>query len=183
METVASRQTLQSEGRLCINFVGFINIIRFGNEIFMFGGVQTVNGEDIITNQFLMFDATTREFSEPTLTSSEDIPPPRMGASLVYVPTCGHQQLNPCLYLFGGLGSNQTLLNDLYCFNTSSKVWSKITPNGAPPEARESHTANFWADKKKICIYGGFAKHETDNTSNHKDLVFYDIGMFLTFLF
>jgi Galactose oxidase, central domain/Kelch motif len=126
-----------------------------GSEIYIFGGISTHDGVDEISNQFLIFDVRSKKFTAVTPTSHEDIPSPRMGASLVYVPA-SLTRVNPCLYLFGGLGERQSFLNDVYTFNLSSKIWTKVTPKGTPPGARESHTAALWPDiknnKDMVCI-------------------------------
>lgn len=55
----------------------------FNHEIYIFGGIMTVDGVDEVSNELLVFDARTKSFTRPVI-SSEDVPPPRMCATMIH---------------------------------------------------------------------------------------------------
>ncbi|CAG9325015.1 lztr1_7 [Blepharisma stoltei] len=57
------------------------------------------------------------------------------------------------LWLFGGINSDQTYLNDFWKFDLSSYKWTQINPSGSIPSPRHSHASSLMLDT--ILVFGG----------------------------
>ena len=91
--------------------------------------------------------ATAREVFGKLADSNDSEPLARAGHTLTARTSTGD------LYLFGGLGSDNVLKNDLWRWNGST--WTQLTPTGGPPVARVSHAAYYDAENDRIYIHGG----------------------------
>lgn len=61
---------------------------------------------------------------------------------------------NEYIYMFGGLTSTGTYLNEFYRINIRNKIWMSIPLRGTPPSARAYHSMHLYGDK--IILYGGY---------------------------
>lgn len=75
---------------------------------------------------------------------------------------------NEYIYMFGGLTSTGTYLNDFYRMNIRNKIWMTIALRGTSPSARAYHTLHVYGDK--IILYGGY-----NATTTFIDFYVYDI--------
>ena len=90
---------------------------------------------------------TTREAFGKLADSNDAEPLARAGHTLTARTSTGD------LYLFGGLGSDLVLKNDLWKWDGST--WTQLTPTGGPPTARATHAAYYDAANDRIYIHGG----------------------------
>ncbi|XP_042450262.1 acyl-CoA-binding domain-containing protein 6-like isoform X2 [Zingiber officinale] len=86
--------------------------------------------------------------------------------------SCNTVQGGRYLYVFGGYGHNKRQTNDVHVFDTVSNTW--IAPNlfGEGPNAREGHGAALV--DKRIFIFGGCGKSETQEEKYYNDLYILD---------
>ena len=119
------------------------------SKIYFFGGVTLLPESELTdesvteSNELIVFDTILKQWSkEPT----KDIwPGQRSGATMVAV--------KQCLYLFGGLSQLTGWLNDMFVYDTDTKVWREITAVNCPsPRDKVSAVAV----RSKIYIFGGF---------------------------
>ena len=80
----------------------------------------------------------------------------------------------PTIILFGGMGNDETLYDDLYICNTdetnltnysnnptSTTLWNKITPKHGPaPGPRAHHTLTTTASSNRVILFGGYGYTE-----------------------
>jgi Kelch motif protein len=59
------------------------------------------------------------------------------------------------LYVFGGVTSTLTTLNDLWRFDLDTEKWTQITPNGELPPTRHEALGGQYAHDDKLTIYSG----------------------------
>lgn len=115
-----------------------------------FGQRPDTNEADIEDWRILESDATAataREVFGKLADSNDSEPLARAGHTLTARTLTGD------LYLFGGLGSDLVLKNDLWKWDGS--VWTQLTPTGGPPDARISHAAYYDVENDRIYIHGG----------------------------
>jgi N-acetylneuraminic acid mutarotase len=73
---------------------------------------------------------------------------------ILAVPTSPSSIAKRGLYLYGGLGSDGKVNQDVWVFNTAAEnMWKKLETSGKPPTARHSHTADLL--KKYLIVFGG----------------------------
>ncbi|KAJ3153949.1 hypothetical protein HDU89_008816 [Geranomyces variabilis] len=137
---------------------------------YLFGGVSH---HEYWENQLLEYD--TRTHAVTILTEGDSSPPPRVGATLTFIPPSAASPA-ASLLLFGGRTADGTLLNDAYLFNLQTGDWTEVGDDA--PTARVAHTATLWPatqDKThKVVIYGGTAK-DADGVRALDDVVFFNI--------
>eukprot|EP00922_Rhytidocystis_sp_ex-Travisia-forbesii_P015035 GHVS01022476.1.p1 GENE.GHVS01022476.1~~GHVS01022476.1.p1 ORF type:complete len:1167 (-),score=237.27 GHVS01022476.1:128-3157(-) len=59
-----------------------------------------------------------------------------------------------CLFVFGGKGTNNETLNDLWSLKLETMTWTQIQTSSAPPPPR-CGSCLVWADDRKLCVFGG----------------------------
>ena len=77
---------------------------------------------------------------------------------------------NDTLVVFGGEHANGTLLNDLWVFNVSSRIWKRMEANNNPP-GLASHCSSVVDDK--IIIFGGKYMPRKDVLAAYSGFVFH----------
>jgi len=92
-------------------------------------------------------------------------PAPRLGASLVYVaPAAGGAGR---LILFGGWdGVNRRAYQDVWALSLErgKEAWTRLSPAGTAPAARDGHVAVIDAARERMLVYGGWNRQRTDVT-------------------
>ena len=101
--------------------------------LYLFGGEHEARTP--IGNEVYTFDLKDEKMEWKMIPTTGDIPSPRFG----------HAQcsIGDCLYVFGGrMGTaiDEKLLNDLYEFDTRTKLWSCVQSTGEPPSPRSYHS-------------------------------------------
>ena len=82
------------------------------------------------------------------LSPTGSLPSARVGHSAVYDNT------TDCMIIFGG-DSGSGSLNDLYSLNLETLIWTKLSPTGGPPTARDSHSAILDEGNRRMIIMDG----------------------------
>src|SRR5205807_773388 len=83
------------------------------------------------------------------LASLDDgFPPGRVSHTAVWDPT------NAQMLVFGGFGVS-SLLNDLWAYRPATNAWVLLSPSGAPPSARQGHTAVWDTANAQMLVFGG----------------------------
>ncbi|KAJ1336679.1 hypothetical protein BSLG_006998 [Batrachochytrium salamandrivorans] len=147
--------------------------------MYLFGGIQEDQDGDHITNRLFHYDARRDLFSTLSSTSKDDLPTPRFAASATYTPTGGCVSQEPCIFVFGGLGASHIPMSEFHAFDLSNRVWHKISPEGTPPTARESHTAIHSVTTPDtsgvIVVFGGFTGQKEDEFQRLNDIVYFNL--------
>lgn len=115
--------------------------VTYYNNIYIFGG-ETF--DKVLHDTILKIDLTKNTWS--ILETNGLAPSPRKSHTA--------NVLNGEMYIFGGIGKNDELLNDMYKYSFSSNTWQKVSHYGHIPSPRYHHattTHNF-----NIYLYGGF---------------------------
>ena len=118
------------------------------------GGQRMILFAGVSKGQFLAdtwaLDLTPGAETWQALSPSGGPPPARAGHTAVYDAANGR------MILFAGVGSG-SLLADLWALDLASgaEAWSLITPGGAPPPARRSHTAVYDGVRLRMLLFGG----------------------------
>lgn len=75
-------------------------------------------------------------------------PPGRFGHTMT--------KLNDQIYVYGGVGNNAVLLNDLWRWDSVNNKWVEVKPTGSPP-ARHSHSAvvSSYTGQEKMYVFFG----------------------------
>lgn len=111
------------------------------NKIYVFGGTD----EATRRNDLYCYDMLSNNWS-PVDTQGM-VPTPRSGAKGV---SCGNS-----FYLFGGYTRKDGVYyNDLYRFDTTTGIWTKLFCTGDCPSIRTDHTAVIYDNA--IYIFGGY---------------------------
>lgn len=82
-------------------------------------------------------------------------------------PLYGHTSinLNNLIFVFGGIGRNEILSNDVWIFDLNLHVWSRPSVRGTKPSPRSDHVASLVG--KNMFISGG-----TTNTEYLSDVYY-----------
>jgi hypothetical protein len=75
------------------------------------------------------------------------------------------------LLLFGGADDSGDR-NDLWAFDVTSNTWTRLSPSGTLPPAREGHAMTYEPDKKQVLVFGGL---NSDSGTLFNDLWAYDV--------
>jgi hypothetical protein len=61
------------------------------------------------------------------------------------------------MLVFGGENrdTGDVSFNDLWSYEATSNSWVQLSPSGAPPPSRLSHTAVWDAESRRMVVYGG----------------------------
>ena len=113
-----------------------------GTKLYIFGGQSTTLS--LPTGTYVMDQSINTWVSSPSVSGS--IPAGRVRHTLV-------DGGNDKLYLFGGMGSNSVVLNDVSSFDINTFVWAPVTTYGVGQTAREGHTALVM--NGKMYVFGG----------------------------
>lgn len=116
--------------------------VAVNSRIFYFGGFD---GQKRLKDLYV-FDTTTLKWMKPTI-QSKRVPGGRSGHKMVY--------LNNHLWLFGGIDSHGTYLNDIYTLNLTKWQWSSVPIDGKMPAPRAFHSMDVL--KTKIAVFGGYS--------------------------
>ncbi|MBI2448145.1 hypothetical protein HYV44_01095, partial [Candidatus Microgenomates bacterium] len=81
---------------------------------------------------------------------------PTSNPSARYGSAVAWDNTNATKYVFGGIASGGTLLNDLWKFNVSTRSWSQITTSGGPPAARDGSSMIWHPTNGKLYLFGGY---------------------------
>lgn len=73
-----------------------------------------------------------------------------------------YDSANNRLIVFGGFDCTATYYNDVYVITNANAIgqtpnWTKLSPSGTPPSARQSAAAAYDAATNKLIVYGGDA--------------------------
>jgi hypothetical protein len=120
--------------------------------------VERINSITFVSNQTFGCSnqsclCTVRDYSPNVVT-----PDFRSGHSMVY--------FSGALYIFGGVRQTGAFLSDLWKFDLSTNIWTRMTPSGIFPRARSEHA--MFVFNSKIYVLGGFGG------SYRNDLIVYD---------
>lgn len=116
--------------------------VAVNSRIFYFGGFD---GQKRLKDLYV-FDTTTLKWMRPTI-QSKRVPGGRSGHKMVY--------LNNLLWLFGGIDSHGTYLNDIYTLNLVKWQWSSVPIAGKMPAPRAFHSMDVL--KSRIAVFGGYS--------------------------
>ena len=118
-----------------------------GSKMYLFGGVTLLSDdaeESIMeTDELIIYDSNLKKWSKENYTG--DCPGQRSGATMVGVK---HN-----LYLFGGLSQLSGWLNDVFVYNTETKVWREVVSSNGP-SPRDKIASVAIGDK--MYVFGGF---------------------------
>lgn len=85
--------------------------------------------------------------------------------------------VNNCMYIFGGCTTNTTAFNDLWCFDLSTRKWTRPIATGTYP-APKAYTSMV-AFKNILIVFGGYTYPSNSpyfqNVTMFNDLHFYNI--------
>ncbi|GMH76180.1 hypothetical protein TrLO_g4023 [Triparma laevis f. longispina] len=135
-------------GRRCHVRMGFC-----GKFLCMFGG-STENGD--CTDALYVMDVRESPLGWVKIEQGEDgedlapKPKPRFGHAMCSV--------GPYIVVFGGMGENETYLNDMWLLDTQNNFsWQYVKPGGNYwPKARDSHAITELPGQNKLLLFGGF---------------------------
>eukprot|EP01027_Heterolobosea_sp_BB2_P013884 GEZU01019977.1.p1 GENE.GEZU01019977.1~~GEZU01019977.1.p1 ORF type:complete len:250 (-),score=47.39 GEZU01019977.1:47-796(-) len=81
------------------------------------------------------------------------------------------------MYIFGGLNSNDTsCLNDLWQYDTKTRLWKQIHYTGETIPPRERHTAVVDVTKRRMIIFGGY---DVSSNAFRDDIFAINLGRFV----
>ncbi|MBK7780950.1 MAG: hypothetical protein IPJ58_09325 [Ardenticatenia bacterium] len=89
-------------------------------------------------------------------------PAPRLGASMVHLPAAAGAGR---MILFGGWdGVNRSAYQDVWALSLGrgKEAWTKLSPAGTAPLARDAHIAVYDAERSRMLVYGGWSRQRTD---------------------
>ena len=112
------------------------------NSLLLFGGQSNVTP---ILGDLWSYDPSRKEWTE--LLPEGETPMPRFLSSMV------RDQNSKRLLLFGG-STLDGREDDLWSY-TQNEGWAKLGPEGASPEARNSHAGTFVSDTGSYYMFGG----------------------------
>lgn len=116
--------------------------VAVNSRIVYFGGFD---GQKRLKDIYV-FDTTTLKWMKPTI-QSKRVPGGRSGHKMVF--------LHNLVWLFGGIDSHGTYLNDIYTLNLEKWQWSSVPISGKMPAPRAFHSMDVL--KTKIAVYGGYS--------------------------
>jgi len=112
------------------------------NQFLLFGGYNFEN--NTVTDISWIFNSNTISWTETKGT----LPPNRAYHTAVTDPS------NSFVHLFGGVGSNGKLLNDMWSYDINKNIWNNVvSENTNAPASRKGHA--MWLVDEFIYIYGG----------------------------
>jgi hypothetical protein len=114
------------------------------DQMILFGGL-TGSG---VTSDVHVLDLATTTWTK--LTIGGPIPSARQAAGMVL--RAGHDQL----LVFGGRGTGNQELNDLWIFNLAAQSWTELTPPPPRPPARFDHVVAYAESLDQLVVFGGF---------------------------
>ncbi|CAG9320205.1 unnamed protein product [Blepharisma stoltei] len=115
----------------------------FNETLWIFGGDENPP----IINRLVIFNLSTSPI-ESSIYENDLSPSPRMYHSM--------QPIGQNLYLFGGLGDNGALYNDLWAFDVMKEKWSLTNPTGDVPPKRYGYASAVNADV--MLVWGGYGQ-------------------------
>jgi len=110
-------------------------------------------------NDFHFFDRQANRWSQ--LSARGTAPSQRYGHSSVW------SDVADGMYIFGGWDASNWL-NDFHFYDRQANRWSQLSPSGAAPAARDSHTSVWCVAADGMYVFGGY------NGKKFNDLHFYD---------
>ena len=114
-----------------------------GDRVILFGGYDGSGVFDDTWAYDLTADAWTR------LVPGGSPPPPRYGHAMVYDPAIGR------VILFGGLGGDGRVVNDIWAYDPAANAWTELHPGGDPPPARYGHAMACEPASGRLIIHDG----------------------------
>ena len=115
------------------------------NRMVVFGGSQI----DFLNEVWAMSLAGLPAWTQ--VTSSGTPPSGRFGQSAIYDP------VRDRMVVFGGR-SSASYLNDVWALSLAgTPAWTHVTPTGAPPGARQGHSAIYDPVRDRMVVFGGAA--------------------------
>jgi N-acetylneuraminic acid mutarotase len=115
------------------------------NKVIMFGG--TSNGTFL--NDTRAYDPTANTWTNLNPTGA--LPSPRWAHSMVYDSTTGK------VILFGGMSGpvGNPDFNDTWAYDPTANTWTKLSPAGAVPSARDSFSMVYDQATNRVILFGG----------------------------
>lgn len=134
-----------------------------GDRTVLFGGY---NGGSIYLDEtwFLELSDPLRGPEWKKMPFAASKPAPRLGASMVHLPAAAGAGR---MILFGGWdGVNRRAYQDVWALSLGrgKEAWTKLSPAGTAPAARDGHVAIFDAARSRMLVYGGWNRQRTDVT-------------------
>lgn len=130
-----------------------------GDRAVLFSGY---NGGSIYLDETLFLDfsdARGPEWRKMPFASTK--PAPRLGATLVHVPA----ETGPGrMILFGGWNdAERRAYQDVWALSLEKgkEAWTRLSPAGTPPAARDGHVAVHDAARSRMLVYGGWNRQRT----------------------
>ncbi|KAF1846853.1 uncharacterized protein K460DRAFT_425442 [Cucurbitaria berberidis CBS 394.84] len=122
-----------------------------------FGGVERINSAT--SYQIHLFDLANERWY--TQTTTGDIPQPRRGFCAGVVWAADHSSYN--IYLFGGIGTNETALEDVWVLSLPSFTWIYWYPK---PKATTFAGGKAWTscdiiNRSQMIVMGGYYTNAT----------------------
>ncbi len=78
-----------------------------------------------------------------------------------------------CMYVFGGMADDTSLLNDVWEYDVTTNQGTLLSPGGGQPPARMAHTAVYDPNRRVMLVFGG----DLDGTgTTTADIWKYDIS-------
>ena len=116
--------------------------VAVNSRIIYFGGFD---GQKRLKDLYV-FDTTTLKWTKPAI-QSKRVPGGRSGHKMVF--------FHNLVWLFGGIDSHGTYLNDIYTLNLEKWQWSSVPIEGKMPAPRAFHSMDVL--KTKIAVFGGYS--------------------------
>ncbi len=125
-----------------------------GNNMIVFGGYAFSSG---YANDVWVLSHANGSGGAPawSLLSTSGGPP-----SARYVHTAVYDAAGNNLIVFGGCSSSVCPMNDVWVLSNANgsggtPTWTKLSPSGGPPAARDEHTAVYDATGNNMIVFGG----------------------------
>lgn len=116
-------------------------------QLFVFGGITLrENNEHFESNELIVFDTESCQWSKAEMSETSTKPPPRSSATMAEVARK--------LYVFGGLSQEVGWFDDVFMYDIDKKHWAKVSTQGVGPSPRDKLASVVIGTK--IYIFGGF---------------------------
>lgn len=117
------------------------------NSLFLFGGLGTTKLSHLqVLNDTWQFSTTSKSWTQLTTTN---IPPER-----AYYGGLGYDGYN--VWMFGGLGNGNVLLNDLWSLNALGQQWNATLMSGTIPSQRQGAAVCWDGYNSVLTVIGGY---------------------------
>ena len=112
-------------------------------KLIMFGGAAD---QENPLNDTWLYDRGANSWTN--LKPSEDLPPGRRTMAAAYDPVTNE------VVIFGGMGADGVMLNDIWTYDVTRNTWAKLTP-ASPPSVRFGSKLVYDPSSGKFVLFGG----------------------------